>query len=67
MSWDRVKHPSECFSIGNKVTAKILSLDLKKEQVTLGIKQLQDDPWKNIGEQYGVSKEITGTVINHTN
>ncbi len=45
ISWGRVKHPSELFSIGDPVTVKILNLDLENERVSLGMKQLNEDPW----------------------
>jgi len=45
ISWGRVKHPSELFSMGDQISVKVLNLDLEKERVSLGMKQLAEDPW----------------------
>jgi small subunit ribosomal protein S1 len=66
MSWGRVKHPSERFSIGDPITVKILNLDLEKERVSLGLKQLTQDPWTTAAEKYPVSSRITGRVVSLT-
>ena len=54
ISWGRVKHPSELFSVGDEITVKILNLDLEKERVSLGMKQLTPDPWSTAAEKYPV-------------
>lgn len=67
ISWTkRIKHPSELFKKGNMIQAVVLDIKKENERFSLGIKQLQEDPWKSIGERYEVGKEITGTVTNLT-
>jgi small subunit ribosomal protein S1 len=66
ISWGRVKHPSELFSVGDKVTLKILNLDLERERVSLGMKQLTEDPWASASEKYPVGSRITGKVVSLT-
>jgi len=66
ISWGRVKHPSELFSVGDKITVKILSLDMERERVSLGMKQLVEDPWLAATEKYLVGSRITGKVVSLT-
>lgn len=66
ISWGRVKHPSELFSIGNEIEVKILSFDLDKERVSLGMKQLTPDPWTIATEKYAVGSRVTGVVVSLT-
>ncbi|MGD9300744.1 MAG: 30S ribosomal protein S1 [Desulfobacterales bacterium] len=66
ISWGRVKHPSELFSIGDTITVKILSFDLEKERVSLGMKQLTADPWSVASEKYAVGSKVTGVVVSLT-
>jgi small subunit ribosomal protein S1 len=66
ISWGRVKHPSELFSIGNPITVKILNLDLENERVSLGMKQLAEDPWSTAAEKYAVGSRVTGKVVSLT-
>ncbi len=67
ISWTkRIKHPGEVYKKGDTVQAKVLDIDKGNERFSLGIKQLQDDPWKTVAERYEVGKEITGTVTNVT-
>ena len=66
ISWGRVKHPSELFSIGDKINVKILSFDFEKERVSLGMKQLTPDPWTTAVEKYPVGSKITGSVVSLT-
>ena len=66
ISWGRVKHPSELFSIGDPITVKILNLDLENERVSLGMKQLNEDPWTTASEQYAVGSRVTGRVVSLT-
>jgi small subunit ribosomal protein S1 len=66
ISWGRVKHPSELFSIGDEITVKILNLDLERERVSLGMKQLTEDPWLTAAEKYPVGSHITGRVVSLT-
>jgi small subunit ribosomal protein S1 len=66
ISWGRVKHPSELFSVGDEITVKVLSLDTEKERVSLGMKQLTDDPWLAAIEKYPVNTKVTGKVVSLT-
>ena len=66
ISWGRVKHPSELFSVGDSITVKILSYDLEKERVSLGMKQLTVDPWSIASEKYAVGSRVTGVVVSLT-
>ncbi len=66
ISWGRVKHPSEMFSIGDTIDVKILSFDLEKERVSLGMKQLTPDPWTTATEKYAVDSRVTGKVVSLT-
>lgn len=66
ISWGRVKHPSELFAVGDPIKVKILSFDLEKERVSLGMKQLTVDPWSIASEKYPVGSRITGTVVSLT-
>jgi small subunit ribosomal protein S1 len=66
ISWGRVKHPSELFSVGDKITVKVLNLDLEKERVSLGKKQLTTDPWITAAEKYPVGSRIIGRVVSLT-
>jgi len=66
ISWGRVKHPSEFFSIGDPIKVKILNLDLENERVSLGMKQLVEDPWSAASEKYAVGSRVTGKVVSLT-
>ena len=66
ISWGRVKHPAELFSLGDTISVKILNLDLEKERVSLGMKQLAEDPWATAAENYPPDARITGTVVSLT-
>lgn len=62
MSWGRIAHPSELFSEGDEVTVKVLLLDREHERISLGIKQLQDNPWQDIDKRFPVNSRIKGKV-----
>lgn len=66
ISWGRVKHPSELFSIGDEITVKVLNLDLQKERVSLGMKQLSEDPWTHAAKRYPVGTHVMGRVVSLT-
>ena len=67
ISWiKRIKHPSELYKKGDVIQAIVLDIEKESERFSLGIKQLQDDPWKSVAERYEVGKEITGTITNLT-
>jgi small subunit ribosomal protein S1 len=66
ISWGRVKHPSELFTVGDEIDVKVLSFDLQKERVSLGMKQLAPDPWTIASQKYSVGSRVTGTVVSLT-
>ena len=66
MSWGRVGHPSEMFQIGDKIQVKVLSFDRDNERVSLGLKQLVDDPWTKAEEKYPVGTKVQGRVVSLT-
>ncbi len=66
ISWGRVKHPSELFSVGDKIEVKILSFDFEKERVSLGMKQLTPDPWTTAVDKYPTGSKIAGKVVSLT-
>ncbi|MDH3735138.1 MAG: S1 RNA-binding domain-containing protein, partial [Gemmatimonadota bacterium] len=67
MSWGRIGHPSEVCDIGEELEIKILDIDWDRERISLGLKQLQDYPWKNVAEKYPVGIRIHGRVVSITN
>ena len=66
MSWGRVNHPSDMFEIGDEVRVKVLKYDPGAERVSLGLKQIQDDPWSEADRKYAVGKVVEGTVVSLT-
>ena len=66
MAWKRVKHPSEVVTVGQEVTVKVLKFDKEKTRVSLGLKQLGQDPWAAIAENHPVGSKLTGKVTNLT-
>jgi len=66
ISWGRVKHPSEMYSVGDKIQVKVLHLDLEKERVSLGVKQLVPDPWTMAASKYPVGSRVNGKVVSLT-
>lgn len=66
ISWQRVNHPSEKLTIGDKITVKILNYDKEKRRVSLGLKQLTASPWDNISDHLSIGKKVSGTVSNLT-
>jgi small subunit ribosomal protein S1 len=66
ISWGRVKHPSELFSVGDEIKVKILNFDLERERVSLGMKQLTPDPWTTAAEKYPVGSRVSGRVVSLT-
>ena len=64
MAWKRVKHPSEVVNIGDEIEVQVLKFDKERERVSLGLKQMGDDPWKDIANRYPNSSRIQGKVTN---
>ncbi len=67
MSYGRVAHPSELVQIGSEVEVKILDIDWDRERISLGMKQLQDYPWKDVAAKYPVGARVQGKVVSITN
>ncbi|MGE0633595.1 MAG: 30S ribosomal protein S1 [Pseudobdellovibrionaceae bacterium] len=63
MSWGRVKHPSENLKVGDEIQVKVLKYDQEKERVSLGMKQLQADPWEGITAKYTAGTKLSGKVV----
>ncbi len=66
LAWRRIKHPSEVLTVGDEVEAKILKFDQEKNRVSLGIKQMGDDPWLGLERRYPASTRLFGKVTNLT-
>ena len=66
LAWRRVKHPSEVLNVGDEVTAKVLKFDAEKNRVSLGLKQLGEDPWIGISRRYPQGTRLFGKVTNLT-
>ena len=66
MSWKRIKHPSELIQIGDEIDVKVLSYDRDKKRVSLGLKQLAEDPWEDLQDQYPLNSKVFGKVTNIT-
>ena len=64
MAWKRVKHPSEIVNVGDEVDVKILKYEREKQRVSLGIKQLGEDPWHAIKNRYPVNTKLLGKITN---
>ncbi|MCV2357956.1 MULTISPECIES: 30S ribosomal protein S1 [Roseateles] len=64
MAWRRVRHPSEVVTVGQELTAKILKFDAEKNRVSLGLKQLGDDPWFGVARRYPTSTRLFGKITN---
>jgi len=66
MAWKRVKHPSEIVNVGDEIPVKVLKFDREKQRVSLGLKQMGEDPWAAIASRYPEGARITGRVTNLT-
>lgn len=68
MSWTQhIRHPSKVLSVGEKIEAKVLDLDVENRKISLSLRALQPDPWEQIGEKYPIGSTQTGVVRNLTN
>jgi small subunit ribosomal protein S1 len=63
MSWGRVNHPSELFQVGDQLKVKVLKFDPETERVSLGLKQIQPDPWVDAAHKYPIGKRVHGRVV----
>lgn len=66
ISWGRVRHPSEVLEVGEPVTVKIIKIDKKRRRISLGLRQIQQDPWLTADQQFPLGKEVSGQVISKT-
>jgi len=66
LAWKRVKHPSEILNIGDEIEASVLKFDQEKNRVSLGLKQLDDDPWVGLSRRYPLNSKVFGKVSNLT-
>ncbi|HSW94336.1 MAG TPA: 30S ribosomal protein S1 [Gammaproteobacteria bacterium] len=66
MSWKRIRHPNEILAMGDEIKVKILKFDRENARVSLGLKQLGDDPWADIAHRYPIGKRLKGNVTNIT-
>ncbi len=66
MSWGRVNHPSEMFEIGDEVKTVVLKYDPERQRVSLGLKQITPDPWKDVDKKYQIGERIEGKVVSLT-
>lgn len=66
MSWGRINHPGELFHVGDEIKVKVLKFDVEAERVSLGLKQIQPDPWIDAGMRYPIGMRISGRVVSLT-
>jgi small subunit ribosomal protein S1 len=66
MSWGRINHPSERFKVGDEITVRVLKFDSNTERVSLGLKQITEDPWTHAAEKYPSGTRISGRVVSLT-
>lgn len=66
LSYGRIRHPSDLFKVGDTITVKVLSFDRERERISLGLKQLQPDPWTLVKDKYPVGARVTGKVVSLT-
>jgi len=67
MSWGRIQHPTEMVQIGMELEVKVLDIDWERERISLGLKQLQAYPWKDVAARYPVGTRVSGKVVSITN
>ncbi len=66
LSWGRVSHPSRLYSVGQELEVKVLKYDREHDRVSLGVKQLREDPWKTVADRYPANEKTSGTVVSIT-
>jgi small subunit ribosomal protein S1 len=66
ISWKRIRHPNEVLKVGDEIKVKVLKFDREKSRVSLGLKQLIEDPWRDISRRYPVGSRIFGRITNIT-
>ncbi|MBI3071679.1 MAG: 30S ribosomal protein S1 [Deltaproteobacteria bacterium] len=63
ISWGHINHPSEAFNVGDEITVKVLKFNAETERVSLGLKQVQGDPWENVSQRFPVGTRMQGKVV----
>jgi len=66
MSWGRIKHPSEILEVGDDVKVKILKFEPERERVSLGLKQITEDPWEKVQQKFAIGTRVTGKIVSIT-
>ncbi len=66
IAWKRINHPSEALQVGETIKVKVIRFNSENQRISLGMKQLQDDPWKGVGERFPISSRVKGRVTNIT-
>ena len=66
MSWGRVNHPSELFNVGDEIKVKVLKYDPESERVSLGLNQIQEDPWVGAAQRYTIDTKVSGKIVSLT-
>jgi len=66
LSWKKIKHPSEILKKKDTITSAVLSIDKENCRISLGVKQLQPDPWNDIAANYPIGTEVSGKIIKVT-
>jgi small subunit ribosomal protein S1 len=66
LSWGRINHPSEVVKLDEVINCVVLDFDPEKKRISLGLKQLQEHPWKNIDQKYAINQRVTGKVVSLT-
>ena len=67
MAWKRIHHPSDVVSVGDEVEVEVIGIGQDNEKISLGLKQMTEDPWENIDEKYPVGSNVHGVVVNIVN
>ncbi len=67
ITWGRINHPSDKINLGDKIKVKVIDFDVQKVKISLGMKQLEEEPWKNVAEKYPVGSKVKGKVVNLMN
>ena len=67
ITWGRINHPSEKINLGDKIKVKVIDFDVKKVKISLGMKQLEEEPWKKVADSYPVGSKVKGKVVNLMN
>ena len=67
LSWGRVKHPTEMVDVGDEISVKVIDIDLERQRISLGLKQLSPHPWEGITDKYPVGSNVKGKVVSITN